>query len=66
MEGNVIDARFNVAGTVIECARQQSGKALYVAFAFLAGTRPSEQLGLLWEDVDFEPRQNECKSERAR
>jgi hypothetical protein len=50
----VIDALFNVAGTVIECARQQSGKALYVAFAFLAGTRPSEQLGLLWEDVDFE------------
>jgi integrase len=25
-----------------------------VAFPFLAGTRPSEQLGLLWEDVDFD------------
>ena len=25
-----------------------------MAFPFLAGTRPSEQLGLLWEDVDFE------------
>lgn len=26
----------------------------YYAFPFLAGTRPSEQLGLLWDDVDFE------------
>lgn len=29
-------------------------KGIYVAFPFLAGTRPSEQLGLLWEDVDFD------------
>jgi integrase len=41
-------------GAAIECARRESGKAFYVAFAFLAGTRPSEQLGLLWDDVDFE------------
>jgi integrase len=27
---------------------------VYVAFPFLAGTRPSEQLGLLWSDVDFD------------
>ena len=27
---------------------------VYYAFPFLAGTRPSEQLGLLWEDVDFD------------
>ena len=27
---------------------------IYYAFPFLAGTRPSEQLGLLWEDVDFD------------
>lgn len=26
----------------------------YYAFPFLAGTRPSEQLPLLWDDVDFE------------
>jgi integrase len=26
----------------------------YYAFAFLAGTRPSEQLGLLWGEVDFD------------
>lgn len=25
----------------------------FTAFPFLAGTRPSEQLGLLWDDVDF-------------
>lgn len=29
-------------------------EALAHAFPFLAGTRISEQLGLLWEDVDFE------------
>jgi len=29
-------------------------KGVYVAFPFLAGTRPSEQLGLQWDDVDFE------------
>lgn len=35
-----------------EC-RQDPDKGVYVAFPFLAGTRPSEQLGLLWEDIDF-------------
>lgn len=29
---------------------------IYYAFPFLAGTRPSEQLGLLWSDIDFEKR----------
>jgi len=29
-------------------------RGVYVAFPFLAGTRPSEQLGLLWSEVDFE------------
>lgn len=38
---------------LLEAARADSEKRLYVAFPFLAGTRPSEQLGLLWEDVDF-------------
>jgi integrase len=27
---------------------------VYYAFPFLAGTRPSEQLGLLWNEVDFD------------
>jgi integrase len=39
---------------LIQHARQDRERGLYVAFPFMAGTRPSEQLGLLWEDVDFE------------
>ena len=39
---------------LIANAREDRERGLYVAFPFLAGTRPSEQLGLLWEDVDFE------------
>jgi len=39
---------------LIQHARKDRERGLYVAFPFLAGTRPSEQLGLLWEDVDFE------------
>jgi len=31
-----------------------TGRNIYVAVPFLAGTRSSEQLGLLWEDVDFD------------
>lgn len=39
---------------VIRHAREDRERGLYTAFPFLAGTRPSEQLGLLWEDVDFD------------
>jgi integrase len=39
---------------VLEAARKDLGRGIYVAFPFIAGTRPSEQLGLLWEDVDFD------------
>jgi integrase len=39
---------------VVQNAFQDRERGLYVAFPFLAGTRPSEQLGLLWDDVDFE------------
>ncbi len=38
---------------LLDAARGDAEKGVYVAFPFLAGTRPSEQLGLLWEDVDF-------------
>jgi integrase len=38
---------------VIAGASQDQERGVYVAFPFLAGTRPSEQLGLLWDDVDF-------------
>jgi integrase len=40
--------------TLLAGAREDLDKGVYVAFPFLAGTRPSEQLGLLWDDVDFE------------
>jgi integrase len=39
---------------IIEAALGDPVRGIYYAFPFLAGTRPSEQLGLLWEDVDFE------------
>ncbi|GBD47030.1 phage integrase [Methylopila sp. Yamaguchi] len=38
---------------VIQAARDDEF-GIYYAFPFLAGTRPSEQLGLLWEEVDFD------------
>jgi integrase len=38
---------------LLQAAREDRERGVYVAFPFLAGTRPSEQLGLLWEDVDF-------------
>jgi integrase len=37
----------------LRAAREDREKGIYVAFPFLTGTRPSEQLGLLWRDVDF-------------
>lgn len=40
--------------TVLSVAEADPLKGTYAAFPFLAGTRPSEQLALLWEDVDFE------------
>jgi integrase len=39
---------------LLAATRDNLGTGVYVAFPFLAGTRPSEQLGLLWDDVDFE------------
>jgi integrase len=39
---------------LLRAARADREKGIYVAFPFLAGTRPSEQLGLLWDDVDFD------------
>jgi integrase len=39
---------------LLDAAREDLDKGVYVAFPFLAGTRPSEQLGLVWDDVDFE------------
>jgi hypothetical protein len=35
-------------------AQNDQERGIYIAFPFLAGTRPSEQLGLLWSEVDFD------------
>jgi integrase len=42
--------------TLLEYAQRDKDYGTYIAFPFLTGTRPSEQLGLLWDDVDFEKR----------
>jgi len=39
---------------LVAAAKDDPEHGIYYAFAFLAGTRPSEQLGLLWSEVDFE------------
>ena len=40
--------------TLIAAAKQDPEHGLHYSFPFFAGTRPSEQLGLLWDEVDFE------------
>jgi integrase len=39
---------------LLAAARADLDKGVYYAAPFLMGTRPSEQLGLMWDDVDFE------------
>lgn len=39
---------------VLAAVSQDQERGVYVGFPFLTGTRPSEQLGLLWSEVDFE------------
>lgn len=39
---------------LLKAAREDKKRGIYYAFPFLTGVRPSEQLGLLWEDIDFE------------
>jgi integrase len=39
---------------LLAAARDDLDKGVYYAAPFLMGTRPSEQLGLKWDDVDFE------------
>lgn len=40
-------------GCLIAEALQDDERGLYYAFPFLTGVRPSEQLGLLWDDVEL-------------
>ena len=39
---------------LLAAAREDLDKGVYYAAPFLMGTRPSEQLGLMWDDVDFD------------
>jgi len=39
---------------LVAAAKNDPEHGVYYAFPFLAGTRPSEQLGLLWSEVDFD------------
>ena len=39
---------------LIADAKDDPEHGVYYVFPFLAGTRPSEQLGLLWSEVDFD------------
>ena len=38
---------------MIEYAQRDPYRGIYFAFPFLTGVRPSEQLALLWEDIDL-------------
>lgn len=40
-------------GRLLEAALQDQQKGIYYAFPFLTGVRPSEQLALLWRDIDL-------------
>ena len=41
-------------GVLLKAAREDRERGIYYAWPFLTGTRPSEQLGVLWEDIDLE------------
>ena len=41
-------------GVLLKAAVEDKQKGIYYAFPFLTGVRPSEELGLLWEDVDLD------------
>lgn len=63
MPSNVVRRRSKVKKTILTSeqvgkllaqAKADTHRGIYYAFPFLTGTRISEQLGLLWEDVDFD------------
>jgi integrase len=41
-------------GRLLDAALRDQERGIYYAFPFLTGVRPSEQLALLWEDIDLE------------
>src|SRR5262249_29615488 len=42
------------AAKLLAAAQRDPDRGIYYVFPFLAGTRISEQLALLWDEVDFE------------
>jgi integrase len=40
-------------GRLLRAASDDDAQGIYYAFPFLAGTRPSEQLALVWSDIDL-------------
>lgn len=44
----------NQVAVVLTGAKKDTDTGVYYAAPFLMGTRPSEQLGLLWDEVDFD------------
>ncbi len=41
-------------GRLLQAAVEDEFRGIYYAFPFLTGVRPSEQLALLWEDIDLD------------
>jgi integrase len=41
-------------GRILKAAKGDRRQGIYYAFPFLTGVRPSEQLALLWDDVNFD------------
>jgi integrase len=41
-------------GALLSHAQKDLDRGVYCIFPYLSGCRPSEQLGLLWQEVDFE------------
>ncbi len=39
---------------LVGAAKKDKERGIYCVFPFLVGARPSEQFGLLWDDIDFE------------
>jgi integrase len=46
----------NQVGALLRAAKNDADRGVYYAFPFLTGVRPSEQLALLWADVDLNER----------
>ena len=41
-------------GLLLQKARADKKRGIFIAWPYLVGTRPSEQLAVMWSDIDFE------------